>query len=177
MRISHRLWASVLAATAALAAAPSGAPSDWRVGLRTFGPVRYGMTLAEASRVLGERLLPGLEYAAEGCSYLRPRAIPRGTSFMVLDGRVERVDVDTAGVRTISGAQVGSTEDEVRALYPGRIRTEPHPYTGPEGHYLRFVPRVPADTAFGLIFETDGRRVTSFRAGRQPAVGYIEGCA
>jgi hypothetical protein len=29
---------------------------------------------------------------------------------------------------------------------------------------------------FRIVFETDGQRVTRFRAGRLPAVQYVEGC-
>lgn len=149
----------------------------WRVGLRSFGPIRYGMTLREASRAVGARVEPGVENAAEDCSFTSVPGAPRGTAFMVTGGRLVRVDVDTAGIPTVSGAQVGWSEEQVRSLYPGQVRTEAHPYTGPEGHYLVFVARERADSAFGLIFETDGRRVLSYRAGRQPEVSWIEGCA
>ena len=151
-------------------------PSAWRVGLRSFGPVRYGMTLAEASRALGEHLEPGEEETSEGCSSVTPRSIPRGATLMVIHGRIERVDIEATGILTVSGVQVGSTEEEVHRVYPGQIRLRPHP-DEPEWHYLIFVPRNPADPAFGIIFETDGHRVQSYRAGRRPAVSYTEGCA
>jgi hypothetical protein len=67
------------------------------------------------------------------------------------------------------------TETQVRALYPGRIRTEPHKYTGPEGHYLLCEPREASDSSYRLIFETDGQRVLNYRAGLRPAVQYVEG--
>jgi hypothetical protein len=51
---------------------------------------------------------------------------------------------------------------------------EPHAYTGPEGHYV--VVTTPGDTTRQIVFETDGRLVTMYRAGRLPAVAYIEGC-
>lgn len=34
-----------------------------------------------------------------------------------------------------------------------------------------------ADRNFRIVFETDGRHVTSIRAGRLPEVGYTEGCS
>jgi hypothetical protein len=90
---------------------------------------------------------------------------------------IVRVEVDSAGTTTDVGAEVGMTEAQIRALYPGRIRTDPHPYTGPEGHYLVYVPSVPADSAYGLIFETDGKVVLSYRSGRRPEVNFVEGCS
>lgn len=149
----------------------------WRVGLRAFGPITYGMTLEQASKAVGQKIEKGEELLDPGCSFAETGALPPGASLMVLNGRIARVDVDSAGIPTLSGAEVGWTEDQVRRLYPGQIRTEPHPYTGPEGHYLVFVPKAPADRQYRIIFETDGKRVVSYRAGRQPAVSWIEGCS
>ena len=83
-----------------------------------------------------------------------------------------------SAIATVSGIHVGATEAEVKAVYSGRggsYTVQPHPYTGPEGHYLVY----DADGKGGkpLIFETDGKKVTSFRAGEENAVQAIEGCA
>ena len=48
--------------------------TSWRVGFRSYGPIQYGMTLAEASQVLGEKLAPGEEESGPGCSYIYPKA-------------------------------------------------------------------------------------------------------
>ena len=160
-----------------LALFAQAAQVPWRVGLRSFGPIAYGMSLKEASKAAGQEIKQGEELLDPGCSYAVTRALPPGASLMVVNGRIARVDVDSAGIPTLSGAEVGWTEDQIRRLYPGQIRTEPHPYTGPEGHYLVYVPRAPADRRYRIIFETDGKRVLSYRAGRQPAVSWIEGCS
>ncbi len=57
----------------------------------------------------------------------------------------------------------------------GQVRVEPHPYTGPEGHYL--IVTSPNDSMYRLIFETDGKHVVSYRAGLRPVVDWIEGCS
>jgi hypothetical protein len=173
-----------LRAAALLALAVSLARGDgptvtnypWHVGLRGVGPVRYGMTLAEASRALGEAVSTTRDYGS-GCVYVFPKSVPAGVSFIVVSGLVERVDVRSGDVATWSGAHIGSTEAEVKALYLGRIQVTEHAYTGPQGHYLTFVPRDAADSAFRIVFETDGHAVTMYRAGRRPVVEYIEGCA
>ena len=148
----------------------------WRVGLRSYGPIVYGMSLKEASQALGESLRLSSP-TPEACDYVFPRSVPDGVAFMVLDGHLLRVDVDTAGVETISGGHVGSTETEIIEMYQGRIRTTPHPYNGPEGHYLEYVPRESTDSNYAVIFETNGKVVIRFRAGLHPAVDYIEGCS
>jgi len=170
------IWAFTTGLVAA-AAVPTPEFEPWRVGLRSVGPLRYGMSVSEASRALGETLKIDPTEPGGSCSYVRPAAAPWGVSFMVIDTVVERVDVSEGKVGTVSGAHIGSTEAEIKALYAGHIEVQPHPYTGPEGHYLIYVPRDPSDSTFRIIFETDGERVTMYRAGRRPAVEYIEGCS
>ena len=54
------------------------------------------------------------------------------------------------------------------------VVVQPHPYTGPEGHYL--IVHKKGDP-LGLIFETDGKSVISYRIGRWEQVQWIEGCS
>jgi hypothetical protein len=167
----------LLAATA-LAALPLGpaatqqADETWTVMLRRVGPVRFGAPVGHAARALGNRF-EGVR--GSGCEYTRTADMPAGLRLMVEDGRVVRADVDSAGIRTGSGAEVGRTEGEIEKLYPGRITRQPHKYV-PGGFDLLFTPRDPADREYRLIFETDGRVVTRYRAGLRPAVEYVEGC-
>ena len=76
----------------------------------------------------------------------------------------------------MSGIHVGSTEDEVKATYGGRVTVEGHPYVQ-TGHYLVYTPQDASSRGFGLIFETDGQRVTSFRSGYAEQVTWTEGCS
>jgi hypothetical protein len=55
---------------------------------------------------------------------------------MVVGGRLVRIDVAGARYRTRSGAAVGMSENDVRAIYGRLMMIEPHPYTAPERHYL-----------------------------------------
>lgn len=155
------------------AAAP---PRDtaWTVTATGFGPAHVGLTLAQLNAALGDRVT--LQDPVDpSCGHVTPRRFPAGVSLMIVDDSVARVEVDTVGVRTADGAQVGDSEQSVLALYVGRVHVMPHKYTGPEGHYL--VVTVPGDTMSRIVFETDGQRVERYRAGRRPAVDYVEGCA
>ena len=161
--------------------APRGADSaadtqavQWVVRAESFGTVRFGAPISDVSRAIGEDVRPTYADFAT-CDYVRPKALPAYTSLMIINDTVMRVDVDSADVRTAEGARVGDTEARVLDIYRGRVSVEPHPYTGPEGHYL--VVSSPADTQYRIIFETDGQRITGYRAGRRPAVELIEGCA
>ena len=159
---------------------PERLTSDSRLRLDGIGPVNVGMTLAEASAAAGTpiRVHPNDPFGPE-CQYAAPIDGPEAVRFMVINGRIARVDVGNPGasaVRTVSGVRIGTTEDEVKRTYPGRIRVEGHPYV-PTGHYLVYVPADAGLQHLSMIFETDGRSVTSFRAGLKGAVAQIEGCA
>ena len=146
----------------------------WVVDAGGIGRVRTGMSLAQLSTLLGTTVRASYQYN-ESCDYVRPAGLPPGVSLMVLSDTVRRVDVDSAGVLTTEGAGVGDTESSVLQLYRGRVRVEPHKYTGPKGHYLIVASR--GDSLRRIIFETDGEHVQNFRAGSSPAVDYVEGCS
>jgi len=130
------------------------------------------MTVAAAAHVAGGTIAhpPG-----GSCGFVSLRDVPHGARFMVSYDTLVRVDVDSATVPTTAGARVGMSEDSVQHLYANALHVTPHKYVH-GGHYLTLVPGAPADTLHQLIFETDGERVTRYRAGLTPYVGYVEGC-
>jgi hypothetical protein len=110
-----------------------------------------------------------------GCAYLTSGALPHGVGVMLDGESVVRVDISSPAIKTASGVGVGDTEDRIARAYPGRITTTPHKYET-KGHYLTYVARDPLDRDMGMVFETDGRRVTSFRVGTVAAIGLVERC-
>ena len=159
--------------------APERLSASSRLALDGLGPVDIGMTLEQASAAAGTpiRTRPEDAFGPE-CEYAYSAAVPE-VAFMVINGRVERVDVGFRPgrrVTTVSGVGNGDTEEKVKQTYPGRIRVSGHPYL-PAGHYLTYVPADPALAHLSMIFETDGQVVTSFRAGMKGAVFQIEGCS
>jgi hypothetical protein len=144
----------------------------WRATARGVGAVTFGMTIDAAARAAGGTVAhpPG-----GSCGFTSLRDVPHGARFMVSYDTVVRVDVDSATVATDVGARVGMREDSVRHLYASTLRVTPHKYVR-GGHYLIVVPGAPADTMHQIIFETDGDRVTRYRAGLAPYVSYVEGC-
>ena len=91
-------------------------------------------------------------------------------------GRVVRIDISRAGIRTGAGAGVGDSEERIKRLYTGHITVEPHFYDH-DGHYLTYSPDTSADRGYGMVFETDGTKVTSFRVGTLAAIALVEGCS
>ena len=165
---------SAVARAARGAAGPSAAASRaaWTVTETGWGPIRAGMSLAEARAALGG-VLP--DPTNPQCDHVAPPGGPMGLLLMTVAGEVARVEVTDSTVATASGARVGDTEARVNQLYAGRVQTVPHKYT--HGHYL-IVRRGPGvDSLYRLVFETDGQRVTLYRAGRFPEVEWVEGCS
>jgi hypothetical protein len=139
-----------------------------------LGQIQIGMTLDEAVNMglLNER--PDIKPA---CDFVFPAVgagIPFGVNVMVVKRKIARIDVDTGLVTTEDGAKIGDTEDRIKAIYGDELKIQPHKYIE-GGHYMT----VPGDSASAgkeIVFETDGKRVTMFRAGRLPEVEWVEGC-
>jgi hypothetical protein len=155
-----------------VSALPYPSRATWTVTETGWGPLRAGMSLAAARAALGGELP---EPTDSRCDHVAPPGAPSGLLLMTVAGRLARVEVTDTTVATASGARAGDTEARVQQLYAGRVQTVPHKYT--DGHYLIVRRGAGADSLYRLVFETDGRRVTLYRAGRFPQVEWVEGCS
>lgn len=156
------------------AGAPMGAAAaHWSVTLEAAGPVRFGMTAAEASAAVGAA--PGNTAPADSaCSYWLPQGAPAGLRFMLENGIVVRADVDSAGVTTIGDLRVGSPVESVVVALGPSLQVSPHKYQWEVGwRSLSFSD----DSTHRLVFEVDSHVVRTWRAGLLPAVEYVEGCS
>ena len=164
----------------AVTSSPAPQPSETDVdeaslAINGFGPIRVGMTLAEASESTRREITIAYD-SGRNCAYAEPRGGPEGLRFMVIDGEIVRIDIHSPSLTTLSGIHNGSGESEVYDAYPGRIRRERHPYDQ-GGSYLIYEPKDASDQEYLMIFETDGAVVTSFRSGFKQPVSFIEGCS
>ena len=152
-------------------------PSNvWTVTPAGYGPIHAGMTLVEAAQASG-RAFGEPQMGAEECDYFlfADDTIRGSAHFMVVNGQIARVDINDSTISTTEGARLGDTEQRIMQLYPNRVTVQPHKYT--DGHYLVVAPAARGDSGRNIIFETDGQKVTTYRAGRMPEVEYIEGCS
>ena len=131
------------------AAQVADAATARQVGFRSFGAVRLGMNVA----------------AVKG---------NEGVHFMLIDGRLARVDVEATRVRTLSGIGLGATEASIRSTYRGRVEESPHKYGGSESAYLTIYSR---SRKHAIRFETEHGKVRYFYAGTAETVQYSEGCS
>lgn len=157
----------------------TGMPGPGTIRFDGFGPASFGDS-AEALRMAWGKDLgtAGLDNA-EACHYLFPQPQPAGPSriaFMIEQGKLVRLDVQADDITAPGGGKVGMNVDQIEQLYPGRVVVQPHKYLYEEGgKYLRIGS---VDGGIGvLLFETDGKAVTSWRVGVPPQVDYVEGCS
>lgn len=145
-----------------------------KVSFSGLGPVKPGMTVPEASTVLGVSLKSEEDSGTEGCAYFVPANGVKGLYFMVVDDHIVRVDVENPAILTENGAKVGDTENTIKKIYGNNVVVGPHHYEE-KGHYLTIWSR---DKKFLLLFETDDKGiVTRYRSGLANEVKWSEGCA
>jgi hypothetical protein len=144
------------------------ADSTWVVRQDGVGPAKFGMNLPQLNVALREKFAMPQDKEDQGCFYVTSTEHPQ-LSFMIENGHLVRVDVDKSGVTTAEGVQVGDSEEHVKQVYGSQLKVEPHLYT--DGHYLTI-----QNGNYGVRFETDKGKVSTFYAGTFAAIRYVEGC-
>src|SRR6266850_7241499 len=148
--------------------------SDVALSEEGIGPIQIGMNMEDAVNM---GLLNDNPTRKAQCDWVYPAVgagIPDGVNVMVVNGKIARIDVDTGTVTTEDGARIGDTEDRVKSVYGDELQILPHKYIE-GGHYMT-VKGDSASAGKAIVFETDGKRVTMFRAGRIPEIEWVEGC-
>ncbi|MHA6205806.1 hypothetical protein ACXU4B_15375 [Dyella soli] len=168
-RITAALWLCLVCSVGL--AEPASTPT---VTFSAYGAVHVGMSRHELESALGTALKSiDPDTDSEGCRYVAPSHGHDGISFMLINGHLARIDVQSDQVMTLTGAHIGATQQEVLDRYPGRVEISPHAYTEPDGTYLTIYS---PDKRHGIRFETYHGRATTFYAGTADAIQYIEGC-
>ncbi len=145
----------------------------WIVSPAGIGPVHIGMTVREVGRALGDSTFSP-QGANSSCAFARHATMPPGTSLMLSDGRLVRVDVDSSGVVMDTGLRVGDSEVAVMVMHSGHVKVDSDKYRPAPAHVLTV--SVPGDSTNAMVFTTDGSSITSFRVGRRSAVELVERC-
>jgi hypothetical protein len=129
--------------------------------------VFFGMTAEEAAEAATTEWVPDGSASAT-CYLVTPANGPEGVVLWIVDGRVERVDIEHPDIRTPSTLGVGNTLAELESQLGGRLQTE----TAADGSAVAtFTPSDPGDREFRIVFELVDDRVVSYRSGR---IGVIE---
>ena len=173
------MHALIIAAALAAAAGPA-----WTLTPDGLGPVKIGMTEAQAVAALGRPLdsdkPPATADAQEqadyrGCHETQAHGLS-GLYVMIENGRVTRIGVAEGGsaFRTATGVGIGDPESKVRKLYPHGLKIEPKAYEGLPAHDITTWNKA---TRRGVRFSTDAHgKITDIFVGRE-SINYSEGCA
>lgn len=143
---------------------------NYIVTFNSFGGVKIGMTIAQASQALGAELVRGKGYE-DACYYVESQGL-QGVRFMVTNQKIARVDISSSNYATDKGAKVGDTQDKIKSLYP-RANVQPQKYDEKKKDMAIYSD----DEQYVILFETDGEQVTGFRIGNLEEVSYVEGCS
>ncbi len=166
MRLSLTSLLLVLALANPVAA---GDPSGEKLTFFGLGHIRVGMSAKEIAET-GPSLGPG-EGGSDDC-YEAPIIANPKITLMFESGRLTRIDVFDETVKTWSGVGIGTTEADAKRVYGAALAVEDHKYVD-DGHYLIVKSR---DGKHAVVMETDGKRVTTIRAGFIDSALYVEGC-
>jgi hypothetical protein len=150
----------------------AGAPkSDKKVlTFEGYRRIKIGTSLQGVSKVTGLKF-SDIAADEDNCAYVTTPSLP-GLSFMIVNGVIARIDVEKGDYVTPEGAKLGDSEETIKKLYP-KAEVEGHQYD-PAGHY--FTVQSPNEET-AIVFETDGKKVTTFRVGRPQEVAFVEGCS
>lgn len=137
------------------------------------------MGVEEASEAvgftLGGELDPDISDTCYHVSAPADQPAYAGVSFMVLNDEIVRVEVGgDSPATTRSGAGVGISDDQLRAMFPGQI--QPTEGLAGGGTAFEFVPQDEGDVEYRVIFIFEDDVISQFWAGILPGVAFTEGC-
>lgn len=157
---------------AAVVAAGASAASTWCLGFGSLGPIRTGMTVEEALRLAD---WPGMETKKQpqDCWYLNYDGAGADFHLMIIKSTVVRIELrGETRLHTFSGARIGTTEEQLKALYGAGLDIQPHKYD----EHGRTITLKSASGDAGLRFETSNGKVTAIQSGPWEHLNYVEGC-
>jgi hypothetical protein len=162
----------VVLAGGLVAGGASFAAARWCLGFAGLGPIRAGLT---PEQVLPLADWPGIarRIQSEACWVMPYDGGPSDFSLLIVDGKVARFEIKgESTLTTLSGARVGMSETDLKALYGPGLDSQPHKYDESGRVYtLRS-----SGGEYGLRFETSSGKVTVIHAGPWDHLHYVEGC-
>ena len=141
--------------------------------------VQFGMTAVQAKAAFDGTLQEPENFANpdfyteedKWCYYLTPETESPGVFFMVVNGIVQRVDIDASDISTDLGARIGMNFTQVEALYP-KFQRKPNFYNYPTQDLI-----VQLSDKTKAVFEQDRDEIIrTYRVGVMPAIEFVEGC-
>ena len=178
---------SWLVALGALLASTVGNAADQLLTFEGLGPVRLGMTLAQAEQALGTKLKSVHPNMPDSCWFgNRADGVDAPISYWIENGKIARIDIDHSAwpsserlvpqVATEQGVRIDMVTADVQKAYGSRLKKSYHPQ-GNEGDeealYLRVFSE---DKKYGLLIEIWDGKVNALEAGFAETFDAYEVC-
>lgn len=161
------------------AAAAAAIPPSGDARMDGYGSIDFGMTPDEARADWTGNPLETIGPAEGGsCHHLYPagQSSPAQLAFMFEDDMFVRYSAESADITAPGGGRVGMDESTLQGLYGKRLESMPHKYV--EGGKVLMSAEDGGSLPSRLVFELDpDGRVTEWRVGLAPQIGYVEGCS
>lgn len=157
------------------AAFPQGLQKNAALEMDGIGPIKVGMSLAEASRA--SKLLVKLQEKGESeCEIAGPVGGPDGLGFVLVEGRIALIQTQSASIATDKGVRNGDTEQRVLDAYKGIVHASPKPKESDQARIFKIRSKSKSSEDLELTFYLWGGKVGLITAGR-PIVDKIgESC-
>lgn len=140
-----------------------------------FGPITFGMTVEEASKVSGMTIQEntGEGRPSDDCYYVYgdDEALPNAM-FTVEQGKIDNVYIYNPGIRTPEKMGIGSDDNEIKKAYHGKWQVRKNQYS--EKGDVDIVVKI--SDKFGYVFFMNGTQVEYFNAGDLTSIQNAEGC-
>ena len=152
--------------------------NEYIVLLKSYGPLKIGMTKEEVEKVFD---WPLKELYAEGDCYLYSAGDDFLNFEMMLNTekgievKLERIYIRGAGIITKSGVGIGSMVTEVNKVYGDKIEKEENK-DDDNAHNLFYVPTDRKDRSYRLNFLSRYGMLESYSLGRLPSIQFVGGC-
>jgi hypothetical protein len=163
------------------ATSPASGLSAWRLHARGLGRLVVGMTVSEANTISSAQfeLAGSPPEPSASCAYYSGRLADREVLLRVIDGRIDRIEVSSQGIMTVSGIAVGDSIERVREVYGSALSVEPHHYLGHQGVVLMVLgPYGSPQTGYGVAFTASPKTgVMEIRVGWYKGIRESEGCS
>jgi len=134
--------------------------------------VFFGMTPEDAAEAASTEWVP-LPSGSANCFRVTPSNGPEGITLWVVDGHIERIDIEHPDLRTPSKLGLGNTVAELVAELQSQLGDRLTVESGGEegAQVATFTPTDPGDREFRIVFDVVDDSVVSYRTGR---IGIIE---
>ena len=99
------------------------ANEPWFLTTKGYGPVKAGMTIAEAQSLLNFKLNTFENRPIDTeCDYVSETGrYEEGVNYMIQEGKITRIDVSDSAITTKSGAKVGDSTEKLKEIFGSHL--------------------------------------------------------